>query len=144
MTNTTDVDINVECCLRAQTELFAAGRIELADELVTPECVDHTAPRSVPPGPDGIKQVVGWLQSTFGGLDYDIEDAFGSGDRVVLRCAVSGTLEGELAGRQPTGRQFRTAHIHIYRLEDGRIAEHWGVRDDVTMMRQVGLLDGDA
>ncbi len=142
MTDLTAVETNVERCMRAQTELFGAGREELADELVAAACVDHSAPQPVPPGPEGIKAVVGWLHNTFGDLRYEVEDVFGSGDRVALRCTVSGVLKGGLAGHPPTGRRFETAQIHIYRLEDGRIAEHWGVRDDVTMMRQLGVLGG--
>jgi len=138
----TAVDANTECCIRAQTELFGAGRLELADELVTAGCIDHSAPQEIPAGPQGIKAVVGWLHSTFGELHYEVEDAFGAGDRVALRCMVSGAHSGDLAGHAPTGRRFTTAQIHIYRLEDGRIAEHWGVRDDVAMMHQLGLLGG--
>jgi predicted ester cyclase len=134
------MNTNVERCIQAQTELFGNGRVELADDLDTSDCIDHTAPREVPPGPEGIKAVVDWLHGTFGELSYAVEDAFGSGDRVAVRCTVSGVLHGDLAGHPPNGRRFENAQIHVYRLEDGRIAEHWGVRDDVTMMRQLGLL----
>jgi predicted ester cyclase len=143
MTETTAVDTNVELCIRAQTELFGNGRAQLADELVTWDCVDHSAPLEIPPGPEGIMAVVSWLHETFGDLQYQVEDAFGAGDRVALRCRVSGVLKGGLGGHPPTGRRFETAQIHLYRLADGRIVEHWGVRDDVTMMRQVGLLGSD-
>jgi steroid delta-isomerase-like uncharacterized protein len=143
MSQSTVLDRNVERCIRAQTELFGAGRVELADELVTRDCVDHSAPRDVPAGPDGIRAVVSWMHGTFGELHYEVEDAFGSGDRVALRCTVTGVLNGALAGHPPNGRRFETAQIHVFRLEGNRIAEHWGVRDDVTMLRQLGLLGSE-
>jgi hypothetical protein len=59
MTVATAADTRAELCVRAQTELFGRGRVELADELVTPGCVDHTAPADIPAGPEGIKAVVG-------------------------------------------------------------------------------------
>jgi predicted ester cyclase len=143
MSSVTTVESAVDLCIRAQREMFGSGRAELADELVTAGCVDHTAPREVPPGPEGIKAVVAWLHRTFDDLHYVVEDAFGDGDRVALRCTVSGVHSGELAGHAPTGRRFENNQIHMYGLRDGRIAEHWGVRDDVTMMRQLGLIGGE-
>jgi predicted ester cyclase len=45
-----------------------------------------------------------------------------------------------LVGVQPTGRSFEVQHIHVYRALHGQIAEHFASRDDVEMMRQLGLL----
>jgi len=140
MSAMTAAQTNAELCVRAQTELFGAGRLELADDLVTPTCIDHTAPAGIPVGPEGIKAVVGWLHRTFADLRYEVDDMFGAGDRVALRCSVSGVHSGELAGRPATGRRFEAMQIHIYRLEDGRIAEHWGARNDLSMLMQLGLL----
>jgi steroid delta-isomerase-like uncharacterized protein len=128
-------------CVRAQTELFGAGRTELAEELVTPDCIDHSAPRNTPTGPEGIKAVVNWLHGAFDDLNYRVDDVFSAGDRVALRCTVSAVQTGDLDGLPPTGRRFKTSQIHIYRLEDGRITEHWGARNDLSMLMQLGLLD---
>ncbi|HNA99525.1 MAG TPA: ester cyclase [Marmoricola sp.] len=40
----------------------------------------------------------------------------------------------------PTGRRFEAKQMHIIRVANGQIAEHWGVRDDAGMMRQLGLV----
>jgi predicted ester cyclase len=40
--------------------------------------------------------------------------------------------------RRPTGKSFTVDHSRIYRLEGDRIAEHWGVRDNLGMLRQLG------
>lgn len=139
------VSNNVDLCIRTQTELFGAGRFELADALVGPNCVDHGAETGpggnadAPKGPDGIKGVVRWLRGAFPDLSYEIHDAFGANDRVVLRCTARGTQTGEFLGHAPTGREFAVQQIHVFRVEDGRIAEHWACRDDVRMMRQLGL-----
>jgi predicted ester cyclase len=45
-----------------------------------------------------------------------------------------------LLGVQPTRGSFETQHIHMYRVLNGKIAEHYANRDDVGMMRQLGLL----
>ncbi|MGH2896146.1 MAG: ester cyclase [Solirubrobacteraceae bacterium] len=139
---------NVDLCVRAQLELFGAGRLELAEELIAPGCVDHGAesgpPRDggavkAPTGPEAIKAVVHWLRTAFPDLAYEVQDAFGGGDRVALRCTMRGTHSGEFLGHAPTGRAFAVQQIHVYRLQDGRIVEHWACRDDVGMLRQLGV-----
>ena len=42
----------------------------------------------------------------------------------------------------PTDAPFSVEHIHIYRLTEGRICEHWVVRDDLAMMQQLGAVPG--
>ncbi len=137
---------HVDLCARAQTELFGAGRLDLAGELIAPGCVDHglqTGPPVAGPdpgtGPEAIRPVVRWLRGAFPDLAYDVEDAFGDSDRVALRCTTRGTHTGEFLGHAPTGRSFSVQQIHIFRIEDGQIAEHWACRDDAAMLRQLGL-----
>jgi len=40
----------------------------------------------------------------------------------------------------PAGRSVSVAHHHFFRVRNGRIAEHWGVREDLEMARQLGIL----
>jgi len=42
--------------------------------------------------------------------------------------------------KTPEGKRFSVEHIHIYRLAEGKIAEHWVVRDDLGMMQQIGAI----
>jgi hypothetical protein len=52
-----------------------------------------------------------------------------------------GRHTGSLAGRDPTGRSFAVRHIYIWRIAgDGRIIEHWGSRDDLGLLQQLGLV----
>lgn len=139
MATSTSTTTNIEVCVRAQVELLGGGRLELADELVSPDFVDHEAPQA-PTGPDGIRGVAKWLRGAFSDLSYAVDDAFAGGDRVALRCTASGTHDGEFLGHPPTGRRFAVQQIHIMRVADGRIIEHWACRDDVGLMRQLGLL----
>ena len=83
--------------------------------------------------------MVRWLRGAFPDLSYQVDDAFGDGDRVALRCTARGTSTGEFLGRAPTGRSFEVQQIHLFRLESGRIAEHWACRDDVAMLHQLGM-----
>lgn len=135
---------NVEICTQAQQEAFAAGNVEAVDIYMTEDIVSHTTPPGMPGGRDGIKAVIGWIHSGLDDVHYEIEDAFSSGDRVVLRTRFGGTHARPWMGHAPTERSFVSDQIHIYRMVDGQIAEHWACRDDVGMMRQLGLIDEPA
>lgn len=64
------------------------------------------------------------------------------GDFVVCHNTWSGTYGGDIFRGIPTveGSRFSVEHVHIYRLTEGRIAEHWVVRDDLGMMVQIGAV----
>jgi len=59
---------------------------------------------------------------------------------VAVRGTCSSTHEGELMGIAPTGKRFAAQQSHWFRVVDGRLAEHWAVRDDLGMLRQLGIM----
>ena len=136
---TTTTSANVELAVRTQLEYFGAGRYDLAERFVTADYVDHEAPAGTPGGPDGAIAVLRWLRGAFNDLSYEVKDAFGSGDRVAVRLITRGTHTGEFMGKPATGRPFEFEAIHLYRIENGRVAEHWAKRDDVGLAHQIGL-----
>jgi len=91
-------------------------------------------------GPEGLKVTVRWLRDAFSDLHYTIEDEIASGDKVVVRVISSGRHTGEFIGFKPTGKKFEAQQIHIYRIADGRIIEHWSSRDDLSQGIQLGLI----
>ena len=136
---TTAMTGNVDIAVRTQVDYFGAGRYDLAGQMVTPDYADHEAPPGTPPGPEGANVVLRWLRGAFADLSYEICDAFGDGDRVAVRLITRGTHTGEFMGTPPTGRRFEIEAIHIFRIQDGKVAEHWAKRDDVGLARQLGL-----
>ena len=61
------------------------------------------------------------------------------GDRVMTYKTFTGTHTGEFQGIPPTGRPVRFDVMDIVRLEDGQIVEHWGLVDQLGLMRQLGV-----
>jgi predicted ester cyclase len=80
------------------------------------------------------------LRTAFPDLRFEIEDLIAEGDTVAGRLTMNGTHTGPLMGMPPTGRKVRQAHMHFVRFRDGKAIEHWGVRDDMGMMRQMGVM----
>jgi predicted ester cyclase len=109
--------------------------------LVHPEFVNHEAPPGNPQGPEGLKETIGWLRDLWGPMDFEVEDEICEGDKVVARVTMHGRHVGEFLGKEPTGKEFATKQIHIWRVVDGKVIEHWSVRDDLGQALQLGLLD---
>ena len=55
---------------------------------------------------------------------------------------MNGRHVGEFLGRPPSGKEFATQQIHIWRIEDDKVIEHWSVRDDLGQALQLGLSGG--
>lgn len=100
-------------------------------------------------GREGIRVRIEDIFTTFPDYRDDIEEMIAKGDSVVVRCKVSGTHRGMaklplnggmLVGIAPTQKHFEVQHIHWYKLRDGKIVGHTANRDDIGMMRQLGLL----
>ncbi len=123
-------------------ELFEKGNLNAAGELIHPDFVNHEAPPGNPQGPEGLKETVAWLRGLWGPMHADVEDEIVEGDKVVARVMMHGRHLGVFLGRQPTGKEYAVEHIHIWRIADGRVIEHWSVRDDLGQALQLGLLGG--
>ena len=124
---------------RMYEEGFNQGILDVTDELIAPECINHEAPPGANNrGPESLRMVITMLRAAFPDLRFAIEELIAEGDIVAGRLTMNGTHQGALMGMPPTGRAVRQNHMHFARLLDGKAIEHWGVRDDVGMMRQLG------
>jgi predicted ester cyclase len=101
-----------------------------------------------PVGRQGIEDRLRDIFSTFPDWRMEILELSSSNEVVVVRCRVSGThrgvgtmpLNGMPVGVTPTGRRFEVTHMHWHKLRNGKIVEHFANRDDLGMLRQLGLL----
>jgi predicted ester cyclase len=133
---------NKELARRLLDEVFEKGDFDAIHELVHADFVNHEAPPSNPQGPEGLKETVEWLRGLWGPMRFEIEDEIAEGDKVVIRVVMHGKHAGEFLGRAPTGKEFATKQIHVYRIEDGKVIEHWSVRDDLGQALELGLIGG--
>ena len=113
--------------------------LDVIDEIVSPEYTNHAA-RTEEYQYGGARRPVKWLLSVFPDHRFDVEDVAADGETVAVRGTCSGTHEGELEGIAPTGRYFAVQQSHWFRVVDGKLAEHWAVRDDLGMLQQLGVM----
>jgi len=109
------------------------------DEVVAADVSTPNMISSVPRGLEGAKHV---HQKTVTGMpDYHtaIEDLIAEGDKVVARVRITGTHTGDFYGIPPTGKHIDLSGVYIVRIADGKIVEHWGEENGVTVLRQLGF-----
>jgi predicted ester cyclase len=133
-------DENKRLCLRVLEELFDQGDLTSLDELIHPDFVNHEAPPGHPQGREGLEVTVTWLRGLWGPMRSEVDDVIAEDDKVVARVTMHGHHVGEFLGKPPSGKAFATKHIHVWRVEDGMVIEHWSVRDDLGQALQLGLI----
>lgn len=131
---------NVAIVRRVFDELFNEGHVEVVDQIYAANHADHSAPPGFPPGVDAVKNSLKLFRAAFPDLRVTVEDIVSEDDKVAVRLTFRGTHGGEFMGIPPTGKTLTIAAIAIDRVSDGKITEHWVVRDDLGMLQQLGVI----
>jgi steroid delta-isomerase-like uncharacterized protein len=131
---------------RVAEEAFSQGRLEVLDELVAEDFVNHdpAVPPELPSGREGLKELVRFYRSAFPDTRLTIEDQIAEGDRVVTRYTARGTHQGDFAGIPPTGKQATVTGITIDRIEGGKLVESWNSFDQLGLLQQLGAIPAQA
>ena len=125
---------------RIWEEILPVGDAESLAQILATDGVDHQARPDEPKGLEGAIRTMNWLRRVFSEQRWEIRKVIGEGDTVVVYAAHHARHTGDLMGIPPSGREVAYDYVHIVRFEEGKVVEHWGVRDDMTLMRQLGVL----
>ena len=122
-------------------EAFSQGHLDVCDELIADEIVEHQdyGPGHAP-GAAGVKAVVTSLRRAFPDFKLEIEDMIVAGDTVWTRNLATGTHDGPYMGHPPSGRAFSVSVFDVMRVRGGRVVEHWGVPDRLGVLFQLGVM----
>jgi steroid delta-isomerase-like uncharacterized protein len=121
-------------------EAVNSGRLELLDDLVAPNSVDHDPAPGQGAGPAGYRAFFGDMRTAFPDLHVEVEQLVADEDAVSFAYTLTGTHAGPLMGHPPTGKTISVRGMQISRFEDGLLVERWGSTDEMGMMMQLGLL----
>ena len=119
---------------------WSQGDLAAIDELFAADFVEHQA--GIEPGREGVKGSIRYLRTAFPDLRLTVEATTADGDLVWTRISATGTHSGPFMGGPATGRRFRIDVIDVVRVVGGRIVEHWGVADRMSLTQQLGLVPG--
>ena len=121
-------------------EAFDRQDIELGRKLMSVDIIARGLDTNPLQGYDVVIRYGAMMFAAFPDGRHTIDEIIAEGDKVVTRGIFAGTHQGELMGIPPTGKQITFSVIHIDRLENGKIVEHWGQGDVRTLMQQVGIV----
>jgi predicted ester cyclase len=118
-----------------------AGDIDF-DRLVHPGVANHQPDRPAETGIDKFRDAVAGVMRAVPDSKWTTLRLIAEGDFVACHNRWSGTYGGTIFRGVPTspGERFSVEHVHIYRVTEGRIAEHWVVRDDLALLQQLGAV----
>ena len=126
--------------VRRYQEIYNNNNLEalsevLADNLLTPRILP-----GVPPGLEGARAAHRIMLLGFPDYQTVIEDLIAEGDKVAARITMTGTHTGDFMGIPPTGTQVKFSGMFIVRINEGKIVEHWGEEDSVSLLIQLGAM----
>jgi len=126
---------------RFYTEVLEGGNLDLIEELVSDDFVDHDPLPGQSPSKDGVGFFVSTMRAAFPDLKATTtEPALTDGNLEARYVVLTGTHQGELMGIAATGRSVEFSGIDIIRIDDGKVAEHWGATDTLSLMQQIGAV----
>lgn len=125
---------------RIPLEALNQNRFEVIDEVLSPDYVERIPQPGVSPTKEGFKQSAKALKTAFPDLRYTVEEAIECGDKIVHRLTATGTMSGEFNGTPATGKRATWTEIHIGRVANGKLVEHWGLVDQLGMLVQLGVV----
>ena len=108
------------------------------DDLIAPDMVNHAAG---PQGREGLRTILATIEVDLGPTELEQHHVIGEGDLVAQHVTVHGTHREStmplLADTPVSGQPAAWTFIHIWRVADGMLVEHWACRDDMGLLQQL-------
>lgn len=135
------IDANKALVRRFIDEVFVGGSFDAVDELLTDDFTPHTG-ATMGPGKEPLKAAIRRVAAGLADVSMTIEDMVAEGDRVAVRLTSRARHVGPFMGLPASGRSYAIEELHLFRIRDGRIAEHWHQADFLGMFAQLGVVLG--
>ena len=121
------------------------GRLDVIDELCDSDLINHAAAPQARDGIDGFKRVISFSRAAMPDQRWTDRVVIADDEYVVVRAVRESTWTAESFRGIPTPQGAKTSveMVHIWRLANGKIVEHWAVRDDLGLMIQLGVVSPD-
>ena len=126
---------------RIYDEVFTGRNLDVIDELINDDFVEHEQFPGLPPGKEGVRHFTQAMLDAFPDLVVHVEDMIAEDDKVVARVRFAGTHRGEFMGISETGNKIDFAAIDVMLWRDGQATDHWAVTDTLAMFTQLGALE---
>jgi steroid delta-isomerase-like uncharacterized protein len=123
---------------RNTEEVQGRGNFDVLDELFADDFIDHTPQPGATPDKAGVRKLYTYLRVAFPDFHAEIHWQLADGDRVTTYKTYCGTHRGPFLGVAPTHRKTHFETVAVMRVHNGKITDHWGVANLLSLMQQVG------
>ena len=118
-------------------EVFNNGRLDLLETFLDPSYTNHDAPPGIPPGIEGVRQIVTMFRAAFPDLKISIEEQIAEGEKVCSRATTRGVHKGSIFGIPPTGKTIVMTGLTMVRIVNDKLMESWVKNDLMGLMNQL-------
>jgi predicted ester cyclase len=136
LTDPETLERNKETVRRIVERIFVRQEDAAIDELVSEDFVPHTF-GPMPRGREGLREGMKRAGAGVSEAEFTIHDLIAEGDRVAARLTTTARHTGRFMGIEPTGNRYSIDEIHIFRLRDGQMVEHWHTFDTASLLAQL-------
>lgn len=139
---TANLEQNKELVRRLYATLHGGGNLDAAKKIVSDDYLDHDLPGIGEGGREQLFALVTSVRAAVPDVRPTVVHAVAEGDLVAARVVAEGTHTGAPfpPGIPAAGARLQWQECHIYRIAEGRIAEHWGVNDMLAILTQLGAM----
>ncbi len=125
-------------------DVYGKGKVELIDELVDEEYLEHPMPAGFSPDRKGLASFVQALRGALSDMDASVERVLVDGDQVAFRWRITGRHSGEFLGIPASGNHIETTGNDVAVMREGKVLERWCEQDLLSLMTQLGAIDAPA
>lgn len=128
-----------ELSWRFDNEAFNKGNLDIVEELIHPNFVNHDPLPGQSHDKSGVAPAVLTLRQAFPDLSFTNDEIIAQGEIVAHRARITGTHQGEYLGVAPTGQQITIRLSDFQRWQDGKMIERWSILDTTDLVEKLGL-----
>jgi len=126
--------------VRRYQEIYNSNNLDALSEVLSEDLRTPKIMSGIPTGIEGAKAAHRIMLAGFPDYQTMIDDLIAEDDKVVARITMDGTNTGSFMGMPPTGKHVSFTGIYVARIANGKIVEHWGEEDGVSLLQQLGML----
>ena len=138
--STDPIELANKAIISRYVEATNQGELDILDNFVVPDYVEHDPVPGQKPGRDGLKEAYTMFNTPFPDLAFIFDDVIAEGDLVVGRGIISGTHKGEFFGVPGTGKKVHWTGTRLFRLKDLQVTDGWVNIDMMGLMQQMGVV----
>ncbi|PTL84164.1 ester cyclase [Vitiosangium sp. GDMCC 1.1324] len=116
------------------------GKEQFAKEALAPDFVDLNLPEGRPQGVEGPLTASRAFRQAVPDLSVSVERAWVVNDQVISQLRFTGHFTGRFGDKVGDGRTINFSAVDIYTLKNGRIATNWHLEDNLSLMKQLGVI----